>query len=138
MPFDKKSELFVAAAALSFSLSLRLWLPLYGAGQLVAYDTRKRTEIGRYDLPDRSAGPYSVTWDHVRRVPWVGSTNSNKIYRFDPKTKMWVQYLMPRDTARFWVLQLDADDNIWGTYGSFQGELNRSNMVMMLKPGEVE
>jgi streptogramin lyase len=114
-----------------------VWLPLYGAGQLYAYDTKKKVELGRYDLPDRSAGPYAVTWDHVRKVVWVGTMNSNRVYRFDPKSKQWTQYLMPRDGARFRVLPVDASGNVFGTYGTFPGNLDRSTKVMVMKPGEV-
>lgn len=113
-----------------------LWVPLYGASQLLAYDTKARKELARYDMPDRSAASYNVTWDPVRKVVWCGSMNANKIYRFNPGTKQWTQYLMPRDDARFRVVPLDDQGNIWGTYATFPGNLDRATMVMMLKPGE--
>jgi streptogramin lyase len=72
----------------------------------------------------------------VRKVVWCSSMNANKIYRFDPGTKRWTQYLVPRDDARFRVVPLDAEGNIWGTYDTLPGKLNRVTRGMRLKPGE--
>ena len=112
-----------------------LWVPLYGAGQLLAYDTQARKEVGRYDLPNRNAAPYAVTWDPQRKVVWCGTMNANTIYQFNPRTKGWIQYPMPRDGARFRMLTLDGDGNVWGTYGTFPGRLARPTMIMKLEPG---
>ena len=46
------------------------WVPLYGASQLLTYDTKTRKEIARYNMPSRSAASYNVTWDPVRKVVW--------------------------------------------------------------------
>lgn len=62
--------------------------------------------------------------------------NANKIYRFDPRTRQWVQYLMPRDGARFRTLAPDEAGQVWGAYGTFPGRLSRPTMLMMLHPGE--
>ena len=43
-----------------------MYVPLYGAGQLIEYDTRADKQLGIYDLPDRGSVPYSVTWDPKR------------------------------------------------------------------------
>ena len=40
-----------------------LWVPMFGAGQLLAYDAKSKTELGRYDLPDRNAAPYTTAPD---------------------------------------------------------------------------
>ena len=62
--------------------------------------------------------------------------NANTIYQFNPRTKEWIQYPMPRDGARFRMLTLDGDGNVWGTYGTFPGRLARPTMIMKLEPGD--
>ena len=103
------------------------------AGQLLAYDQARKD--GRYDLPNRNAASYAVTWDPQRKVVWVGTMNANTIYQFNPRTKGWIQYPMPRDGARFRMLTLDGDGNVWGTY-TFPGRLARPTMMMKLEPGD--
>jgi streptogramin lyase len=35
------------------------WVPLYGASQLLAYDTKAQKEVARYNMPRRSAASYN-------------------------------------------------------------------------------
>ena len=64
-----------------------LYVPLFGAGQLVEYDTRARRLVGTYDLPDRASAPYAATWDPVRGVLWIPTSNADVIYRLTPGTR---------------------------------------------------
>ena len=75
-----------------------LYVPLFGAGQLVEYDTRTK-EMATYDLPDRGAAPYAATWDDVRKVVWIPTSNADAIYRFDPATKEFGVLPLPRQRA---------------------------------------
>jgi streptogramin lyase len=72
---------------LTISDSDVLYLALYGSGQLAEFDTNTREMIGIYDLPDTASAPYTATWDPVRKVVWIGTSNGDVIYRFDPATK---------------------------------------------------
>ena len=70
---------------MSISDDAVLYLALYGAGQLAAYDTKAARMVGIYDLPDRASAPYSTTWDPIRRVVWISTlSNADAIYRSGP------------------------------------------------------
>src|SRR5690606_15481847 len=64
-----------------------IYFALYGSGQLAEVDAKRRELIGLYDLPDTASAPYATTWDPVRRVIWIATSNGDVIYRFDPRTK---------------------------------------------------
>jgi streptogramin lyase len=84
-----------------------LYVALFGAGQLAAYDTRAHRMIGVYDLPDRASGPYGLTWDTRRKVLWVATSNSDAIYRFDPRDKSFGVLPLPREGAFLRMLAID-------------------------------
>jgi cytochrome c len=84
-----------------------LYVPLYGAGQLVEYDTRERKMLGIYDLPDRASAPYSAVWDPKRKVVWIVTSNANVIYRFDPRDKSIAVLPLPREGAFLRMLVVD-------------------------------
>mgnify|MGYP000122463552 CR=1 FL=1 len=64
-----------------------LYLALYGSGQLAEFDTKSRRMIGIHDLPDTGSAPYATTWDPLRRVVWIATSNGDVIYRFDPRDR---------------------------------------------------
>jgi streptogramin lyase len=84
-----------------------LYVTLFGTGQLAAYDTRAHRMIGVYDLPDRAAAPYAVTWDPRRKVVWIASSNADAIYRFDPRDKSFGVLPLPRAGAFLRMLAID-------------------------------
>jgi streptogramin lyase len=84
-----------------------LYVTLYNTGQLAEYDTRKRKMIGVYDLPDRASAPYAVTWDAKRKVLWIPTSNSNLIYRFDPRDKSFAVLPLPREGSFLRMLAVD-------------------------------
>jgi streptogramin lyase len=84
-----------------------LYVPLYGSGQLVEYDTRARKMLGVYDLPDRASAPYAVTWDPKRKVVWIPTSNANVLYRFDPRDKSFAVLPLPREGAFLRMVVVD-------------------------------
>jgi streptogramin lyase len=84
-----------------------LYVALFGAGQLAAYDTHAQRMIGVYDLPDRASGPYGLTWDMRRKVLWIATSNSDAIYRFDPRDKSFGVLPLPREGAFLRMLAVD-------------------------------
>jgi streptogramin lyase len=84
-----------------------LYVALFGAGQLAAYDTHTHRMIGVYDLPDRASGPYGLTWDPRRKVLWIANSNSDAIYRFDPRDKSFGVLPLPREGAFLRMLAID-------------------------------
>lgn len=123
-----------------------LWVPLYGEGQLVKFDTKAGVEVARYSMPDRAGATYSVTLDPKRRAIWVGTTNSDRIYRFDIDSAHWRHYPLPRKEAFLRMIEIDHDTgDIWTSYANLpigprdpaiHGIAGSNNMVVRLRPGD--
>jgi streptogramin lyase len=84
-----------------------LWVPLFGSGQLIKYDSIQRKELARYKLPDTSSAPYVAFWDPGRDVVWLGTSDADVIYRFDPKTEKFSILPLPRPMAYLRRLGVD-------------------------------
>ena len=123
-----------------------LWVPLYGEGQLVKFDTKKGVEVARYDMPDRAGASYSVTLDERRRALWVGTSNSDRIYRFDIDDARWRHYPLPRKEAFLRMIEIDHESgDIWTAYANLpigprdsriHGRVGANNMIVRLRPGD--
>jgi streptogramin lyase len=123
-----------------------LWVPLYGEGQLVKFDTKSGFEIARYDMPDRAGAPYSITLDSKRHAIWVGTTNSDRIYRFDIDDGRWRHYPLPRKEAFLRMIDVDHETgDIWTSYANLpvgprdpEKHLitGANNMIVRLHPGD--
>lgn len=86
-----------------------LWAPYYGSGQILKYDAKTRKVKKLYDLPDRSAAPYALTWDTHRKVIWVANANANVIYRFDPKSEKFSVIPLPRPNGLLRKISVDDE-----------------------------
>ena len=97
-------------------------------------------------MPDRAGATYSVTLDPKRRAIWVGTTNSDRIYRFDIETARWRHYPLPRKEAFLRMIEIDhATGDIWTAYANLpvgprdpeiHGIEGANNMVVRLVPGD--
>ena len=114
-----------------------LYVPLYGAGQLIEYDTRAGKQIGIYDLPDRASAPYSVTWDQKRKVVWIPTSNADVIYRFDPATKKISVLPLPRAGAFLRMLDVDPKTGVLITsYANIVENSKGPRMALLIDPGD--
>ncbi|HEY5567863.1 MAG TPA: hypothetical protein VIM81_11560 [Gammaproteobacteria bacterium] len=114
-----------------------LYVPLYGAGQLVEYDTRARRMIGVYDLPDRASAPYAVTWDSKRKVLWIPTSNADAIYRFDPRDKSFAVLPLPREGAFLRQLLVDSETGALVTsYANIVENVHGPRMALMIDLGD--
>lgn len=114
-----------------------MYVPLYGSGQLIEYDTRARRELGTYDLPDTGSAPYAVTWDPVRKVVWVATSNADAIYRFDPATKSFGVIPMPRAGAFLRMIDIDPDSGVLVTsYANIVEFVKGPRMALIVDPGD--
>ena len=114
-----------------------LYVPLYGAGQLVEYDTRNHVLIGIHDLPDRASAPYAVTWDPVRRVVWIPTSNADVIYRFDPRDKSFTVLPLPRSGAMLRMVDVDPDTGYLITsYANIVEQVHGPRMALIIDPGD--
>ena len=96
-----------------------LWIALFGSGQVARIDMKQARVIATFDLPDRAAAPYAVTWDERRQAVWVANANSDAIYRLDPRSAKVTVYPLPRRMAYLRQLAIDQDGRLVGTYGNY-------------------
>jgi streptogramin lyase len=97
-----------------------LWVALFGSGQVAKIEMASGRLLATYDLPDRSAAPYAVTWDERRKTLWVVNANSDAIYRLDPSTGAAAVYPLPRQMAYLRQLAIDErSGRLIGTYGNY-------------------
>jgi len=96
-----------------------LWVALFGSGQVAKIDMGSGKLLATFDLPDRSAAPYAVSWDDRRKTVWVVNANSDAIYRLDPATGACKVYPLPRQQAYMRQLAIDESGRLIGTYGNY-------------------
>ena len=97
----------------------RLWVALFGTGQVARIDMAAGKVAATFDLPDRAAAPYAVTWDERRKAVWVVTANSDTIYRLDPATGAFKVYPLPRRMAYLRQIALDDKGRLIGSYGNY-------------------
>jgi virginiamycin B lyase len=114
-----------------------LYLALYGAGQLAAYDTKVRQSIGIYDLPDRASAPYATTWDPARKVVWISTSNGDVIYRFDPRKREFGVLPLPRERGFLRMLHVDrASGALVTSYANIVEHVRGPRMALLIDPGD--
>ena len=114
-----------------------LYVPLYGRGQLMAYDTVAHRSIGTWDLPDTASAPYAVTWDPVRRVVWIPTSNADAIYRFNPADQSFAVLPMPRTGALIRMVDVDpATGNLITAYANIVEQVHGPRMALIIDLGD--
>ncbi|MEY2854181.1 MAG: hypothetical protein RL030_1313 [Pseudomonadota bacterium] len=114
-----------------------LYLALYGSGQIAEFDTRSRKMIGIHDLPDTGSAPYATTWDPVRRVVWIATSNGDVIYRFDPRTKQVGVLPLPRGQAFLRMIDVDPRTGVLVTsYANIVDIVQGPRMALIVDPGD--
>jgi streptogramin lyase len=77
-----------------------------------------------------------AVWDPGRKVVWIGTGNSDVIYQFDPKTKQFLEFPLPRRGAYLRrIVVVPTTGDIWTSYASFPAEKGPADAVV-LTPGE--
>ena len=114
-----------------------LFVPLYGRGQLIEYDTRAHRQVGIYDLPDLASAPYAATWDPVRKVVWIPTSNADAIYRFDPADKSFTVLPMPRTGAMLRMVDVDPETgHLITSYANIVEQVHGPRMALIIDPGD--
>jgi len=114
-----------------------LWVPMFGAGQIVKYDAKRRKLLKVYDLPDTASAPYAVKWDVKRQVVWVATSNADVIYLFDPESEKFLVYPLPQKGGVLRQVSLHPETNdVVATYGTTPEYLERASMGILLHPGD--
>jgi len=97
-----------------------LWVPLFGAGQVAKIDMASAKVVATFDLPDRAAAPYAVTWDQRRKAVWVANANSDAVYRLQAETGSVTVYPLPRPMGYLRQISLDQDTGrLVASYGNY-------------------
>jgi streptogramin lyase len=122
---------------ISMSESGMLYIALFGAGQLAAYDTNARRMISVFDLPDRASAPYLTTWDPVRKVLWIPTANADVIYRFDPQSHAFGVLPLPRERGFLRMLHIDRKSGMLVTcYANIVQHVRGPRMALLIDPGD--
>jgi len=114
-----------------------MYVPLFGSGQLIEYDTKARRQIGIHDLPDTGSAPYAVTWDPVRKVVWIATSNADVIYRFDPSDKSFGVLPLPRTGAFLRMIDIDPETGwLVTSYANIVEIVKGPRMALTIDPGD--
>src|SRR5690606_36081158 len=114
-----------------------IYFALYGSGQLAEVDAKRRELIGLYDLPDTASAPYATTWDPVRRVVWIATSNGDVIYRFDPRTKAFGVLPLPREQAFLRMIDVDPRTGVLvSSYANIVDIGQGPRMALIIEPGD--
>jgi streptogramin lyase len=114
-----------------------LYMALYGGGQLAEFDTKTRKMVGIYDMPDTGSAPYATTWDPLRKVVWIATSNGDVIYRFDPKTKAFGVLPLPRERAFLRMIDVDPKTGVLVTsYANIVDVVQGPRMALIVDPGD--
>jgi virginiamycin B lyase len=114
-----------------------LYLALYGAGQLAAYDTRIGRMVGIYDLPDRASAPYATSWDPLRKVVWIPTSNADVIYRFDPRTRRIGVLPLPRERGFLRMVLVDRKSgDLVTSYANIVEHVRGPRMALLIDLGD--
>jgi len=123
-----------------------VWAAMSGAGALLKINLDTGLEVGRYNLPDRGAAPYGITYDKKRNAIWLACSNADRIYRFDIAKETFKQYPLPRKETFLRVIDIDHETgDIWTTYASLPvgkrdpavfGTPSANNIIVRLQVGD--
>jgi streptogramin lyase len=114
-----------------------LYVALYGSGQLLSYDTKSHRQVGIYDMPDRASAPYATTWDPVRKVVWIPTSNADVIYKFDPATQSIGVLPLPRTGAFLRMVDVDPKSGrLITSYANIVAQVHGPRMAVIIEPGD--
>lgn len=113
-----------------------LWVALFGSGQVAKIDMASAKVTATFDLPDRAAAPYAVSWDERRKTIWVANANSDVVYRLDPKTGATQVFPLPRPMAYLRQIAVEAKTGrLIASYGNYP-EGSGPSMGVVIDPGD--
>jgi streptogramin lyase len=101
-----------------------IWVGLWLSGGLLKIDY-KTAEMANYMPPSGdTAGSYSVSVDKKNNLVWVSLHRVDKMARFNPKTKEWVEFPLPQAETDVRRIEVDQHNpnRVWfsgvGTFGA--------------------
>lgn len=114
-----------------------VYVPLSGAGEVVAIDTKTSKVIRKYPLPDRKSSPYNLSWDQGRKVLWVGTSSSNLFYKLEPESGKFEVFPIPRNETFYRMITPHHETgDIWSSYAAYLPDGTAPSYVIRIKPGD--
>ena len=113
-----------------------LYVPLFGTGELLIYDSKADKELARVMMPDPNNAAYSAVWDPWRKVIWIGTSNADVIYKFKPADRTFEVFPLPSDMGYLRMITFDRrNGNLWTAYSNIPTGAGPSRFVMV-DPGD--
>ena len=113
-----------------------LYVPMFGSGDLLIYDSKTDKELARVPMPDPNNAAYSAVWDQWRRVVWLGTSNANVIYKFNPADRSFEVFPLPSAMGYLRMITFDRrNGNLWTAYSNIPTGSGPSRFVMV-DPGD--
>jgi streptogramin lyase len=113
-----------------------LYVPMFGTGELLIYDSKTDKELARVAMPDPSNASYSAVWDPWRKVVWLGTSNANVIYKFKPADRSFEVFPLPSAMGYLRMITFDRrNGNLWTAYSNIPTGTGPSRFVMV-DPGD--
>ncbi len=113
-----------------------LYVPMFGTGEILIYDSKTDKELGRVMMPDPNNASYSAVWDPWRRVVWLGTSNADVIYKFKPEDRSFEVFPMPSAMGYLRMITFDRrNGNLWTAYSNIPTGAGPSRFVMV-DPGD--
>jgi streptogramin lyase len=113
-----------------------LYVPMFGTGELLVYDSKTDKELARVAMPDPSNASYSAVWDPWRKVVWLGTSNANVIYKFKPTDRSFEVFPLPSAMGYLRMITFDRrNGNLWTAYSNIPTGVGPSRFVMV-DPGD--
>ena len=113
-----------------------LYVPMFGTGELLIYDSKTDKELGRVAMPDPNNASYSAVWDPWRKVVWLGTSNADVIYKFKPADRSFEVFPLPSAMGYLRMITFDRHNgNLWTAYSNIPTGAGPSRFVMV-DPGD--
>ena len=113
-----------------------LYVPLFGTGELLIYDSKADKELARVMMPDPNNAAYSAVWDPWRKVIWIGTSNADVIYKFKPADRSFEVFPLPSHMGYLRMITFDRrNGNLWTAYSNIPTGAGPSRFVMV-DPGD--
>jgi virginiamycin B lyase len=106
----ERSELKLLAA----DSHLNLWAAATESGKLVRVDS-KTGDIVEIDIPTENSGPFAIAVDTKRDLVWFSEIYADRLARYDPSQKTFVEFSLPVADADVRRIGLDPTNpnRVW-------------------------
>lgn len=117
----------------------RLYVALKGTAQIAVIDTKNLKLLKKVALPDPSSAPYVVNWDPVRKMVWIGNSNTDVVYKYDPSRDEFTAYPLRVKDLHVRMIAIDSKSgDIWIPSSPMPARDHQQRRVIWLHPGDLD